>query len=57
MGESPSGVDATAFGVLAGVSTPFFDTPLRKAVETRPNLVAYVARMMQRHYPDHAWSR
>lgn len=57
MGASPSGVDATAFGVLAGVSTPFFDTPLRKAVETRPNLVAYVARMMQRHYPDHAWSR
>ncbi|GAB2543438.1 glutathione S-transferase family protein [Rhodanobacter koreensis] len=57
MGESPSGVDATAFGVLASVSTPFFDTPLRRAVEVRPNLVAYVARMMQRYYPEHAWGQ
>lgn len=56
MGASPSGVDATAFGVLAAVVTPFFDTPLRRAVEGRPNLVAYVARMMQRYYPQHAWS-
>jgi len=55
MGEAPSGVDATAFGVLAGVLTPFFDTPLRQAAEARPNLVAYVARMMQRYYPEHAW--
>lgn len=55
MGESPSGVDATAFGVLASVFAPLFDTPLRRAVEVRPNLVAYVARMMQRYYPDHAW--
>lgn len=55
MGESPSGVDATAFGVLAGVITPFFDTPLRKVAEAHANLVAYVARMMQRYYPGHAW--
>ena len=55
MGETPTGVDATAFGVLAGVLTPFFDTPLRRAAEARPNLVAYVARMMQRYYPDHVW--
>ena len=55
MGGAPSGVDATAFGVLASVCTPFFDTPLRRAMEAQPNLVAYVARMMQRYYPDHAW--
>lgn len=55
MGGAPSGVDATAFGVLASVSTPFFDTPLRRAIEAQPNLVAYVARMMQRYYPDHVW--
>ena len=55
MGEHPSAVDATALGMLAGVATPFFDTPLRRAVEARPNLVAYVARMMQRYYPEHAW--
>lgn len=54
-GDHPCGVDATALGVLASVMTPFFDTPLRRAVEAHPNLVAYVARMMQRYYPDHAW--
>ena len=54
-GERPVGVDATALGVLAGVATPFFDTPLRHAIEARPRLLAYVARMMQRSYPEHAW--
>ncbi|HUA79856.1 MAG TPA: glutathione S-transferase family protein [Dyella sp.] len=55
MGDRPSAVDATAFGVLAAILTPFFDTPLRDAVVGRPNLVAYVERMMHRFYPDHAW--
>ena len=53
--EAVSGVDATAFGVLASVMTPFFDTPLRRAAEAHRNLVAYVARMMRRYYPEHAW--
>jgi glutathione S-transferase len=55
MGAFPSGVDATAAGMLASVATPFFDTPLRRAVEAHPNLVDYVARMMQRYYPGQAW--
>ncbi|OOG60210.1 glutathione S-transferase family protein [Rhodanobacter sp. C03] len=55
MGGSSGGVDATAFGVLACVITPFFDTPLRRAAEAHPNLVDYVARMMQRYYPEHVW--
>lgn len=55
MGNELSAVDATAFGMLACTVTPFFDTPLRRAVEARPNLVAYVARMMQRFYPEQAW--
>lgn len=55
MGEAPSGVDATAFGMLACVLTPFFDTPLRRATEAHANLAAYVARMMQRYYPGHPW--
>jgi len=55
MGETHSGVDAAAFGMLACVATPFFDTPLRRAVEAHPNLIAYVARMMQRYYPEHPW--
>lgn len=42
--------------MLASTVTPFFDTPLRRAVEAQPNLVAYVRRMMQRFYPGHAWA-
>ncbi|MHB1056351.1 MAG: glutathione S-transferase family protein [Rhodanobacter sp.] len=55
MGESPTGVDATAFGMLACVGTPFFDTPLRRTAEAHANLAAYVARMMARYYPRHGW--
>lgn len=36
MGEIQSGVDATAFGMLACVLTPFFDTPLRRAARPMP---------------------
>jgi glutathione S-transferase len=56
-GSSASGVDAFAFGILAAVVTPFFDTPLRRAVEAHDNLVAYVARMMEQFYPAHAWAQ
>lgn len=55
LGERMSAVDATAFGVLAGILTPFFDTPLRDAVVGRPNLVAYVNKLMRRYYPEHVW--
>jgi glutathione S-transferase len=56
MGDKPTGVDATAFGVLAAVLTPFFETPLRQAAAAHPNLVSYVDRMMKRYYPEHAWN-
>ncbi|EIL98183.1 glutathione S-transferase [Rhodanobacter thiooxydans] len=56
MGNEPSAVDAPAFGMLACIVTPFFDTPLRRAVEAQPNLVAHVRRMMQHFYPGHAWA-
>jgi glutathione S-transferase len=55
MGARPSGVDATMFGMLAGILTPFFDSPLRRRAESYPNLVAYTARLMRQYYPDHAW--
>ena len=32
MGEKPCGMDATAFGALAGILTPFFSSPLRRRV-------------------------
>ncbi len=55
MGDRPCGVDATAFGVLAGLLTPFFDSPLRDRACEFANLVAYVDRMMAQYYPEHAW--
>jgi glutathione S-transferase len=55
MGEKPCGTDATAFGVLAGILTPFFASKLRTRAEGFENLAAYVERMMQQYYPDFAW--
>jgi glutathione S-transferase len=52
MGEKPCGADATMFAMLAGVMTPFFDTPLREAALRHANLAAYTARLMRRYYPD-----
>ena len=52
MGKTVCGADATLFGVLAGILTPYFDTPLRDAALRHGNLVAYNARMMERYYPQ-----
>ena len=53
MGDKPCGADATAFGLLAQLLTPFFSTDLRKVAESQTNLRSYVDRMMARFYPDH----
>ena len=53
-GDAPSSADATAFGMVAGVLTPFFATKLRDRALGLPNLAQYSARMMQRYYPDFA---
>ena len=55
MGNKPCGVDATAFGALAGIFTPFFSSRLRERAEDFANLIAYVDRMMGQYYPDFAW--
>jgi len=57
MGDKPCGTDATAFASLAGLMTPFFDSPLRQRALEFSNLVAYVDRMMARYYPEHPWQR
>lgn len=54
MGDRPCGADATMFGMLSGILTPFFDTPHRDAALAHPNLVAYRDRMMARFYPGFA---
>ena len=55
MGQQPTSVDATAFGEMAAILTPFFESPLRHNAEGYANLVAYTARMMERYYSDHPW--
>ena len=55
-GEEPCGTDATAFGALAGVLTPFFISPLRERARQFNNLIAYVDRMMEQYYPEFAWA-
>ena len=56
MGDKPCGADATAFGALGGILTPFFSSKLREEVETFDNLTAYVDRMMRQYYSDFAWA-
>jgi glutathione S-transferase len=50
-GPAPSGVDATAFAFVAGVTTPFFETRLRAHALAHKNLIAFRERMMEEHYP------
>jgi glutathione S-transferase len=57
LGEVPCGTDATAFGALAGILTPFFDSRLRDRAEEFQNLAAYVDRMMLQYYAEFAWAR
>lgn len=56
MGARPTGVDAIAFGVLAGLMTPFFDAPIRERAMSFGNLTAYVDRMMAGVYPEFDWA-
>jgi glutathione S-transferase len=51
LGDKPCGADATMFGMVAGVLTPFFDSPLRDTALRHDNLIAYNERMMRRYYP------
>lgn len=56
-GDRPCGTDATAFAMLAGVLTPFFESPLRRRAEIYTNLVDYTGRMMSDYFPDHPWKQ
>jgi glutathione S-transferase len=55
MGPRPCGADATVFGMLAYVLTPFFESELRRQAEAFGNLTAYVDRLMAEFYPDFPW--
>ncbi len=54
-GQAPSAVDAVAYGVLAGCSTRFFDSPLANLVAAHANLTAYLARIEQAYFVPDRW--
>ena len=54
-GEKAAGVDATAFAMVSGILTPFFESPLRQKALGHANLVAYTGRMMKELFPEHPW--
>jgi hypothetical protein len=44
-----------AFGALAGILTPFFESNLRARAEKVDSLTAYADRVMAQYYPEFAW--
>lgn len=52
LGDAPCGADATLFAFSASLLSPVFETPIRTAASGHANLVAYLARMRARFYPD-----
>jgi len=54
-GSRPCGADATVFGMLAAILTPFFTGEIRRRAEGFGNLVAYVDRLMAQFYPEFEW--
>lgn len=51
LGDRPCGADASVFGQLASILTPWFDSPVRDAAAAHDNLVAYNRRMMRAYFP------
>jgi len=52
MGETPRGVDATAYGLLTNIIDIELETPLQPIARGFPNLVDYTARMRARYFAD-----
>lgn len=53
-GDTPTGTDASAFASLTAALATQFESDVRKAAESFPNLIAYRDRMMARFHPDFA---
>ena len=51
LGESPCGADAAVFAFMAGVLSPSWESPVRDAAVSKPNLVAYRDRVMSEYFP------
>ena len=51
MGDRPTTVDATAFGLIVNLLLTI-DTPILVLTKSHDNLVAYSKRMMERIFPE-----
>ena len=58
MGDSPSGADATVYGLLAAILIPELVSPVRDALRDEPRLVAYVERVTDQVFraPTTPWA-
>lgn len=54
MGDKICAADAALFGFIASALCPLFESPIRTAAESHPNLVAYVERMRLEFFPEMA---
>lgn len=50
MGNTPTRIDASAYGLLANIATVPIESPVREAIDGRPNLVRYIDRVRERYY-------
>jgi len=51
MGKVPCGADATLYAMVTSILTPTLDSPLRTALQSQANLVAYRDRITARYFP------
>lgn len=52
LGQTPSSLDATAYGFLANLIDTDFDNPLNRKARGSPRLVDYCARIRQDYFAD-----
>ncbi len=52
LGDTPTSLDATAYGFLANLVDIDFDNPLNRKARATPSFVAYCARIRQRYFSD-----
>jgi len=50
MGNTPTQVDAVAYGLLANIATVPIESPVRDEIESRSNLNRYIERVREKYY-------
>lgn len=53
LGDRPCGADATVYAFMLGNLCPLFDSEVRRYLETRPGITAYVRRMTAEFFPQY----